>query len=64
MGESYITHFLKAFGFGIKLLFIAVRVFIHAIFPFFFEHSTSDRVSKLNAILQERNNNFNDSNKQ
>ena len=54
VGESYFEHFLKAFSFGIKLLLIAVRVFIHAIFPCFFEHSASDRVSKLHNVLQNR----------
>jgi len=54
VGETYFEHFLKACSFGIKLLLIAVRVFIHAIFPWCFEHSASDRVSKLHDILQNR----------
>ena len=56
IGDSYFRHFLNAFSFGVKLLLIAVRVFIHGIFPFFFEHSASDRVSKLNDLLQQRKN--------
>ena len=54
VGENYFEHFFKACSFGIKLLLIAVRVFIHAIFPWCFEHSASDRISKLNDILQNR----------
>ena len=59
VGETYFEHFLKACSFGIKLLLIAVRVFIHAIFPWCFEHSASDRVSKLHDILQNRKNSAN-----
>ena len=54
VGESYFEHFAKAFGFGFKLLLISFRAFIHAIFPFFFEHSTSDKINELHKVLQER----------
>lgn len=54
IGETYFEHFLKACSFGIKLILIALRVFIHAIFPWCFEHSASDRISKLHDILQNR----------
>ena len=56
IGETYLQHFVKAFGFGVKLILIAVQVFIHAVFPWCFEHSTSDQISKLNDILQSRKN--------
>jgi len=59
VGETYFEHFLKAFGFGIKLMLISIRVFIHAIFPWCFEHSTSDRIKKLNDTLQDRKNSVN-----
>ena len=54
VGETYLEHFVKASSFGIKLILIAIRVFIHAIFPWFFEHSASNQISKLNDILQNR----------
>ena len=54
VGETYFQHFLKSCGFGIKLLMISARAFIHAIFPWCFEHSTSDQIRKLNDILQSR----------
>ena len=59
VGETYFEHFFKACSFGIKLILIALRVFIHAIFPWCFEHSASDKVSKLNDILQNRKNSAN-----
>ena len=59
VGETYFEHFFKACSFGIKLLLIAVRVFIHAIFPWCFEHSVSDKISKLNDSLQVRKNSAN-----
>ena len=55
VGENYFEHFLKSFSFGMKLLYIALGAFIHAIFPFLFEHSASDKVAELNDILQKRN---------
>ena len=54
VGETYFEHFLKSFIFGMKLIFIALGAFVHAIFPWCFEHRTSDRIKKLNDILQSR----------
>ena len=54
VGESYFEHFAKAFSFGVKLLLISFRAFVHAVFPFFFEHGTSEKINELNKILQER----------
>ena len=54
VGESYFEHFFKACSFGFQLLSIALRAFVHAIFPFFFEHSTSEKIRELNDILQKR----------
>tara|TARA_B100000214_G_scaffold364986_2_gene332194 strand:+ start:121 stop:336 length:216 start_codon:yes stop_codon:yes gene_type:complete len=54
IGESYFKHFLKAMSFGISLLLISFCVFIHAIFPFLFEHSTSEKIKKLSDKLEKR----------
>jgi hypothetical protein len=54
VGETYFQHFIKSFSFGIKLVSIAAIAFIHAIFPWYFEHSASNRISKLNDVLQAR----------
>ena len=59
VGETYFQHFFKACGFGIKLILMAVRVFVHAIFPWCFEHTTSDEISELNDVLQNRKNSIN-----
>ena len=56
VGESYFEHFFKPFSFGFQLLFIAFRAFVHAIFPFFFEYSTSAKLDKLHKTLQDRKN--------
>ena len=56
VGETYFQHLLKAMSFVIKLKLIAARAFIHAIFPWCFEHSASDSISKLNDVLQSRKN--------
>ena len=55
-GETYCQHFFKSCSFGIKLILIAARAFVHAIFPWCFEHNTSDQISKLNNVLQSRKN--------
>ena len=54
VGETYIQHFFKAFSFGVKLFLLSLKVFVHAIFPWCFEHTASDQVSRLNDILQSR----------
>lgn len=54
VGETYFQHFFKAFLFGIKLILIALRAFIHAIFPWCFEYSISEKISELNDSLQNR----------
>ena len=59
VGETYFQHFFKSCSFGIKLILIAVRAFVHAIFPWCFEYSTSDRISKLHDVLQSRKNSIN-----
>ena len=59
VGETYFQHFFKSCGFGIKLILIAARAFIHAIFPWCFEYTTSDQISKLNNVLQSRKNSIN-----
>ena len=59
VGETYFQHFFTSFRFGIKLLLIAARAFVHAIFPWCFEHSTSEKISKLNDVLQARKNSIN-----
>ena len=59
VGETYFQYLFKSCGFGIKLILMAVRAFVHAIFPWCFEHTTSDEISELNDVLQNRKNSIN-----
>ena len=59
VGETYFQHFLKSSIFGVKLILIALRAFTHAVFPWCFEHSTSNQISKLNDVLQSRKKSIN-----
>jgi hypothetical protein len=59
VGETYFKHFLKSCSFGIKLIFIAARAFIHAILPWCFEHSASEKIKELNDSLQKRRDSVN-----
>ena len=59
IGETYFQHFFKSIGFGITLILIAIQAFIHAVFPFFFEDNTSNKIKELNDKLQKRKNKIN-----
>ena len=54
VGETYFQHFVKAFSFSFRLIKLAFQAFIHALFPWCFEHSVSDEIKKLNNMLQNR----------
>ncbi len=54
VGETYLQHLSKAFSFGYKLTVMSIQAFIHGIFPWCFEHTVSDKIKKLNDILQKR----------
>ena len=56
VGETYFQHFLTSFRFGIKLISTALKAFIHAIFPWCFEYTVSERIRELNNVLQSRKN--------
>ena len=59
IGETYLQHLLKGVSFGMNLILVALKVFIHAIVPCLFENSASDKVAELNDILQKRKNQIN-----
>ena len=46
IGESYLQHLMKGIIFSFKLVPVAVKFFIHAIFPFLFENSASNKIAK------------------
>jgi len=53
-GETYFEHMWQAFTFFCTFLYLSLVVLVHAIFPFLFEFTTSDRVKKLNNYMQNR----------
>jgi len=59
IGETYFQHLLKGVSFSMKLILISLKVFIHAIAPFLFENSASDKVAELNDMLQKRKSQIN-----
>ena len=54
VGETYLQHLFKAFNFGYKLTVMSIQAFIHGILPWCFEHTVSDKIKKLNDVLQKR----------
>lgn len=47
VGESYGKHMVTAFGFGGRLLGLAVACFVHGLFPFLFERTASRQIGRL-----------------
>ncbi len=54
VGENYFQHLFKALGYFFYLLFTSFFIFIHAFLPFLFKTKASDRINKLDSILQSR----------
>ena len=54
--ETYLEHMWCAFKFFIKLQFLSFIALIHAVFPFWFEFTSSDGIKKLNECMQDRKN--------
>ena len=54
VGETYLQHLFKAFNFGYKLTVMSIQAFIHGILPWCFEHTVSNKIKKLNDVLQQR----------
>jgi hypothetical protein len=55
-GETYFLHFAKAMSFGIRLLVLSYKSFVHAIFPFIYVDAISSKIKELNDQLQQRKN--------
>ncbi len=56
VGENYSQHFLKALGYSFYSLYTSFIFFLHAFLPFLYKTKGSDRIKKLNSILQARRN--------
>lgn len=52
--ESYLAHLGFASRTSGALLLIAARLLVHGLVPGWFEFGASERISRLNAILQKR----------
>ena len=50
-GETYGEHFRTAFGVGKQLVEAALAAFTHALMPFFFPTTASDKIRALNDCL-------------
>lgn len=53
-GETYAEHLGFAARTSGALALIALRLFIHGLVPGWFEFGASDRINRLNALLQRR----------
>tara|TARA_B100001059_G_scaffold236805_2_gene290648 strand:- start:6814 stop:7080 length:267 start_codon:yes stop_codon:yes gene_type:complete len=51
VGMNYFSHMLLSLKFSIMLFIASIKAFLHALFPFMFETSTSDVVAKINKRL-------------
>ena len=54
VGESYIQHFFKALSFSGLLFSLGFKALVHALLPFCFETTVSDKVKTLSSGMQKR----------
>lgn len=54
VGESYGEHFVMAGTFGLRMMFAAFACLVHAVFPFFFEHTGSRCIAELHGRMTAR----------
>ena len=52
--ETYFEHMQCAFKFFYTLLRLSFAALVHSIFPFWFEHTASSGIKKLNDCMQDR----------
>jgi len=57
VGESYFQHCLTAMRFSFQTLYIAIVLFIHALFPFLFETKGSNKILQLANTMKSRQDN-------
>ena len=56
VNETYLQHMKKALAFSFKLLLMSCQAFLHAILPFLFVTTVSDKIEGMNDVLQKRKN--------
>ena len=54
IGETYLEHMNKAVDTAIKIQLVTFILLTHAVFPFIFEHTASDKLYKITKSLQQR----------
>lgn len=54
VGETYGEHLGQASTFGASLILAGLACLVHAVFPFWFERTASERVRKLHARMVSR----------
>jgi len=54
VSETYLQHMLKAFSFSFKLLLMSFQAFLHALFPFLYVTTVSEKIEKMSNVLKKR----------
>ena len=54
VNETYLQHMKKALTFSFKLLLMSLQALLHAILPFLFVTTVSDKIEAMNGVLQKR----------
>lgn len=54
VGETYSEHLTQASSFGLTLMSAGAACLVHAIFPFWFERTASQRVQALHTRMASR----------
>ena len=54
VSETYLQHMKKALTFSFKLLLMSLQALLHAILPFLFVTTVSDKIEAMNGVLQKR----------
>ena len=57
--ETYTQHFFTALNFSLILFVLCLKAFIHALLPFLFETTVSDRIKTLCSQMEKRNGSMN-----
>ena len=53
--ESYSEHFLSAFIYGVRIVFVGFACLIHSVFPFLFKTAASDLANEIVSDITSRN---------
>ncbi|HVY82876.1 MAG TPA: DUF6356 family protein [Steroidobacteraceae bacterium] len=54
VGETYLQHLCTACGFAVRMFGAGIACFLHALFPFAFQHTGSDCIASLYDEMMRR----------